>query len=212
MLEITERREQILRLLGMDVRLATIEDHLAPLFLAHTKHPIHNARIELRQLESAGYLETMQVMLSLPQDFRKPLFAWHPNDPPATPKHLARIAWRNSTRWGPPERRTAVIPTAKTKALFGGNARPLRSRDIAHDAAVTTYYVAHFHPNKDGRFIPEDALAAAGWDGELVPDALMMDEKGGYTALEIVGSSYTARKLQSIDKYYRSRNLTYVLA
>lgn len=206
MTQLSKRRHDILRVLAVYLRLMVIEIHVAPYWFGETKNPIHNARIEVRLLRNAGYVETRSVMIPELPSVEMPLATWKPGD--ATPD-LGAVAWQAKKRWGETVRRTIVIATTKTKQLFGfSRAREVRAREVGHDATVASVYLQHFYPDTEGQWVSEDQLIADGrgkQDGEPVPDAMVEG-----AAIEFVGQ-YSTAKLRRIHAAYAARNQPYQL-
>lgn len=207
---LTDRDDEILGILARKVRVLSVEGHMVSLWFPG-RYGRQTALARMRLLGADDCVTVHKVVIPGPIWPEKPLGYWHVGD--ATP-NFGRLAWRAKKRSGTPKRQTIVTATAKTKSMFGGvsGVRPIRTREIAHDAIVTSIYLTHFHPDPKHRWISEDELVAThgyGNHGLNVPDALIVDGHNS-TALECIGS-YSAAKLGRIHEQYSATGQAYAL-
>lgn len=203
-IDLRRRDREILTTLVRCVRVLTV-DQIARHWWAETADPVANADRRMRAL-AAAHLVRRERWRGHPElQLSRPALTWQPGEPAPALEPLAtqlRARWDDASRW-----HTLVMATPQTVAQFGGASTALPSDDeLAHDIHVAAVYL---------QMRTELPTRAATWTSEVdlphgpgvkVPDALVGDGLDR-TAIEFVGSSYSARKLQTLLAYCDEHDL-----
>jgi len=166
-------------------------------------------RQTFRRLERSGLVTLSQQLVQCPSGLGDPLYEWKPDAPPAEPNWDA-LCWKNESRWNTRPRRVLVASaTKKAMQQYGGylGGRPERQLETQHDLAVTQLFLSLREQNPELDWTPEDALTGFA-AGDKKPDAVLC-EAGQEVFIELVGRSYSARKLRSIHKDFATRGKPY---
>lgn len=168
------------------------------------------ARRRLRNLEKRGLVESVRLSVAPECALVAPLVTWVMGE--RVPDWTAILKWTRS-RWDSPlESVQCFVATALSAARFGVSPRPPRLSEATHDLHVAQVYL---------RLRRRDPAAARRWEGEAprcreeipgakVPDALLR-RAGRSVAIEVVGSSYSGRKLAAFHGFCAARGLGYEL-
>jgi hypothetical protein len=104
-----------------------------------------------------------------------------------------------------------VAASSQSANYFGGDARLPRQSEGTHDLFLTSVYARFLRsrPDEVKHWVGECRLAkeASGKEG-VIPDALIRRGEQN-TAVEVVGESYTASKLQAFHEHCVRSNWSY---
>lgn len=206
---LTERDALLLTCLAQCVKVMSIEQAMAFWMTPADSSPA--ARRRLARLVRAGWLDLTPFVAAVPLPAVFPIAVWAVGGAqPSWPEVLASARARASATLRP----IRLITASRQAALFvGGIARYSRPSEVTHDLRLTDVFL-HFVRNRG----PE----ACSWQGEallgrkpghggtLVPDALIV-RPGTPVAVEVVGESYTARKLAAFHECCSQRKWGYEL-
>lgn len=193
-----DRAEIILEALTRRVRLITV-DQAADTWWWLTVRPRTNAKKCLRKLERQGLVEFITIMAMPEIDLGKPVFEWHPGNPP--PK-FGPIAYRLRTRWNAPLVPTeAVIATIKAKRLYGGyiGGRKPRRSEATHDVHLTQVYLRlrRTNPEFAAQWVSDaQQYAEGGGKNARLPDAVIREGTSVHMLIEFAGA-YSKQKLEA---------------
>lgn len=162
---------------------------------------IRNARKRVRFLANAGYVCLISLLANDEVTLSGPLAVWWPG---LGAPDFSSLVTETQSRWDSPVRTTrCVVGTQLAAARTGGVARWPRLSEATHDLHLSQVYLHKLRT---------DPKAARHWCGEAclmgisaavpdkVPDALVR-LAGRCTAIEMIGASYNAAKLQSFHDY-----------
>lgn len=166
-----------------------------------------------RRLESLGLVRVFEVFVSRTVASARVALAT-PSDAPDF-AYVVRDVKRKWVRAGPPAPKTVIAATRAGGTLAAGvGGRPPRTSEGPHDVFVAAVYLAlsRAEPEVAATWVSEDRLIRRGFGegenlpGENLPDALV-ERAGTPTAIEIVGSSYTASKLSALWNHCKRNGL-----
>jgi hypothetical protein len=172
-------------------------------------------RRRLMTLQSEGWVEEIRVRSPPLPKLEEPLGYWTPG---RAKLDFGRIAYRARTRWhGPARSIRAFVATVKAGDLFGGRGGPLRNPlAAAHDLACVQLYLMFrmSSPQLARSWIGEDAMAqiVRVRRRDRLPDAVILgqDERPAL-AIELVGASYSKRRIAGFHAHCAAKNLPYML-
>jgi hypothetical protein len=198
---LTDRDLQLLTSLGRAVRVLTL-DQIAGRWFASSRWPARAAARRLTDLVSAGYLQSVAVMLHPLLDVRCALYEWAPEQ--GGEPCFGPIAWRLRSRFRLSPIRTAVFSATREAArLCGDFGAPRFVRGLAellHDVHVGQLWLDLTARDATSPWVHEDQLAATAGvpdcDGKL-PDAVV-----GGRLIEFGGRRYDVRKLRRLHAAY----------
>lgn len=172
-------------------------------------------RRRLMTLRSEGWVEEIRVRSPPLPKLEEPLGYWMPGR--AKPD-LGRIAYRARTRWhGPARSIRAFIATARAGDLLGGRGGPLKNPlQAAHDLACARLYLMFRENNPEAArcWVGEDAMVqiVQARRHERLPDAVILDQnERPALAIELVGSTYSKRRIAGFHADCAAKNLPYML-
>ena len=190
----------ILEMLTTKVRLATSLQLLD--FLSLTLPTV--SRI-LRSMKKAGWLKSAKGAFRQP-NLVCPIFTWQPAQ--AEP-NFHSLAHKLDSRWATTEPTPCHLWWASSFAVeeFGGVGGSIKQNlQIEHDLAVTEVFLRR---GRSANWRMED-LFDEGEFGTKIPDAMISDNSGAITVIEI-GGQYSAARLEAFHHAMEQRNLPYEL-
>ena len=206
---LTERDEEILRVLSLRVRVLS----LAQISRTWFRSPSLSTRAAsscLQRLGDAGYLVRLKAFARPELELLVPLAVWTPGHPPPD---YPTLSWKSALRWRMPAEQTTLFYASSRAAIrFAGvGGRPPRRSELSHDISLAGVYLRHYHaPEKPVRWISEGLLRRSGFgDDSRLPDA-MVSEAGQSRAVELVGS-YSSDKLSRFHTFCESEGFPYEL-
>ena len=202
------RDRAILDVLVRRVRALSL-DQVARTWWSGGGNPSGGAAARLRDLADAGLVDTFSMTAHPELPLHEPAAVWQPGQAVPDFGQVARVLAR---RWDQPVAATrCVVATEAAGARFGGSGGRYPSEDeLTHDLHLAAVYL---------RMRAELPTRAALWTAEAdlpkgqgvkVPDAVVRDGLER-TAIEFVGSSYSAAKLERFHRYCRAVGLGYEL-
>ena len=159
----------------------------------------------LGAMERMGWVQCGVGSLRCPV-MLQPVSTWRPEDPDPS---FQRLAWRLDCRWATTEPTRCHLwwATPLAVAEFGGVGGSIKQNlQIEHDLAVTEVFL------RRGRYANwrmED-IFEEGEFGTKIPDAVVADELGLITVIEI-GGQYSAARLEAFHLAMERLNLPYEL-
>lgn len=190
----------VLNLLTFTVRVATTAQ-VAELL----SHSIPDTARQLRSLQRGGWLEESCCAFRSPS-LIAPVSLWQPGD--AEPSFHA-LAHKLDARWSTCEPEPCQIwwATPLAVAEFGGTGGTIKQNlQIEHDLAVTQVFLRR---GRNANWRMEDHFEE-GEFGSKIPDAIVMDNTGAVTVIEI-GGQYAAARLEAFHVALERLNLPYEL-
>lgn len=173
------------------------------------------ARERLRRLAAQGLLVEQLHLARAEVQLDSPIVVYRPGH---SIPDLAAVARHAQRRWNTPPRLTlCAVASRSSGARFGGRGgRSPRDPEWTHDLHLAQVYLSFRAKDlrRAASWIPEDLVHRPGEPrpkpGEKQPDALVRDGNG-LVAIELVGSSYDAAKLEAFHTYCAMRRLAYEL-
>jgi hypothetical protein len=171
-------------------------------------------RRRLMTLQSEGWVEEIRVRSPPLPKLEEPLGYWTPG---RAKLDFGRIAYRGRTRWhGPARSIRAFIATVKAGDLFGGRGGPLKNPlQAVHDLACSRLYLMFrmSSPEVARCWVGEDAMTqiVRVRCRNRLPDAVILGDDGRPAlAIELVGASYSKRRLAGFHADCAAKNLPYM--
>lgn len=208
---ITNRDEQLLFALARAVRFFSL-NQIARTWWTDTPSGTANARRRLRQLTSAGLLDSERIFAEELPQLDSPVVSWEPGQ---SAPDAGAVAWKLQSRWTKaPRPITAFYATSRLANRYGGQARGRISHpdQASHDLGLSEMYLSFFarHPTEVEHWIGEDIFAAER-KGQKLPDAVLRNEQGEvYRVLEF-GGAYDAMRVEAFHLDNERRRLPYEL-
>lgn len=160
---------------------------------------------QLRGLHRGGWLEEACCALRRPS-LISPLHLWQPGD---DEPGFQALAHKLDARWASCEPEPCQIwwATPLAVAEFGGTGGSIKQNlQIEHDLAVTAVFLRR---GRNANWRMEDHFED-GEFGSKIPDAIVMDNTGAMTVIEI-GGQYSAARLEAFHLAMERLNLSYEL-
>lgn len=204
LLALTERDNEILATLTRRVKALSLTQVQGAWWPGATSRTVLS---RMRQLESNGWLQ----VVGLPAkgiDFRvtNPLV---PADELPGVLELRSLVAIARSRWQAPVRVVqSVAATRQAARYFGGHAQVPRPSEATHDLFLSAVYLRYLctTPSDIESWLGERQVARLVDGGDSkVPDALLKSSAHGLTAVEVVGESYSATKLEAFQSFCSSR-------
>jgi hypothetical protein len=168
--------------------------------------PMHR----LEEFAAGGWLLLDAVTAHPELQFHTPLLVWEPADPAPNFGALSRAAAARLPKRS--EQVIVVRATEKAAHLFGGNAGVLKPPSINHDVHLAALYL-HFRRRRplDAEAWISEATLAQERQGQILPDAALIDDTGVVNrAIEFV-SRYPPERLRRLHHDCAARDLPYEL-
>ena len=161
-------------------------------------------------LEDGRLVRRTAVFLPCAEMLRAPIALWKPGA--GTPPFEV-ISYRAAERWsGPKHAQTLAFATPRAARLFGGHAGRLQHAARAHDLHVAEVYL-HFRRTRseDAMDWVSEATLASERDGQVLPDAAIVDRDGSPRLIIEVLGHYTKARLARFHDDCAARGLPYEL-
>ena len=151
----------------------------------------------------AVFLPRTELMLA-------PVARWEPGDPEPL---FGALAYRMADRWsGPTQGRAIVLATPRAARLFGGHAGRVQQAARAHDLHVAEVYLqfCRTRPEEAMDWASEATLAASR-EGQVLPDAAIVNADGAPRLIVEVCGHYPKERLERFHVDCVARHLPYEL-
>ena len=162
------------------------------------------------ELLEARLVRREDVFLPRTELLWAPFFRWQPGEPAPA---FGVVAHRMAGRWGGPcEAKSIVLATPRAARLFGGHAGRVQQAGRAHDLHLAEVYLQFLRtrPEEAMDWVSEAALAADR-EGQVLPDAAIVDRDGTLRlSVELVGH-YPKERLARFHADAVARDLPYEL-
>lgn len=205
---LTSRDQDILDALTLRIRILSIAQLSRWFWTGETDRRCATKSID--RLVRAGLLDWKRFLVGPEVELNSPLASWRQGE---TRPDWDGIVWRTRTRWiGRVTAMRCVVAAPGGAARYGVTSHPPRISEATHDLHVAQVFL---------RLRASNLERARRWDGEAlrqfgrqpnakVPDAIIR-RAGTPLAIEVVGASYGANKLNAFHGYCESQGLSYEL-
>jgi hypothetical protein len=205
---ITTRDSAILDAITLRVRVLSLSQIVR--WFWNGERQYGSAVRRMNQLARAGLVEVVTMLAGTEIALLEPLIAWRPGEPPP---NWEALLTETRSRWvGPVRTARCVVATRRSAVRFGGVVRPPRNSEVTHDLHLSQIYLRlrAANPHRARHWVGEfQCLSTFGGQGK-VPDALLR-RPGQLIAVEVVGASYGARKLEEFHRFCVDKKLAYEL-
>ena len=205
----TKRDDEIIRALALYVRYISQSQIRAHWF----ENDAANARRRMKQLQSMGYIQRVELRARALPPLKRPLIQWQPGQD--TP-NFSQAAYQCRSRWKlrPVKSCIAYLATQSASQRYGGRMTGEVKKEIqaTHDLGVTQMWLQLdiTRPEWADAWRGEDLMASTR-RGQKLPDGFIVDREGKTICAMEFGGSYDQQRIQEFHDDCAQRLLPYQL-